>query len=160
LAAGIGDVSGLLARFPGALSVVARAEEGPKGALDHLERAMKLARELEYPQLLARIGKMLAYVNVTLRRWEAAEAYGEESSRQYASIGNLVLAADSQRVVGHCQMQAGRPLDSLATLQESLRFSQQIVNLWGEADCSWKLALTQLELGEYGEAIRSILERI
>ena len=40
---------------------------------------MKLARELEHPQLLARCASLLAYVNVTLRRWEVAEAYGNES---------------------------------------------------------------------------------
>jgi len=49
---------------------------------------------------------------------------------------------------------AHRPRDSLTTLQESFAFSQQIENLWGEADCAWRLAHTRLELGHYGEAIR------
>jgi len=61
-----GDRRGL-AEMEWTLAIVARSEEGPKGALYHGERAMKLARELEHPQLLARCASLLSYVNVTLR---------------------------------------------------------------------------------------------
>jgi tetratricopeptide (TPR) repeat protein len=64
------------------------------------------------------------------------------------------LEADSQRVAGWAQLYAGRPRDSLATLRETFAFSQQIENLWGEAESAWRLASALLEVGQYGEAIR------
>jgi tetratricopeptide (TPR) repeat protein len=92
-------------------------------------------------------------VNTQLRQWDKVEVYADEARQLYAAAGNQVLAADSQRMAGMGQMFCGQPRDSLATLQETLAFSQQIENLWGEADCAWKLALTRLELGHYGQAI-------
>ena len=64
-----------------------------------------------------------------------------------------VLADDSRRALGFGQVLAGKPREALATLQESAAFARQIENLWGEAECSWKLAYTWLELGDYGKAI-------
>jgi tetratricopeptide (TPR) repeat protein len=63
------------------------------------------------------------------------------------------MEADCQRMVGWSQLFSGRPRESLATLQETLAFSQQIENLWGQAECAWRLAHTWLELGDYGQAI-------
>ncbi len=93
-------------------------------------------------------------VNTQLRCWDKVEVYADEARQLYAAGGNRVLAADSQRLVGMGQMYVGRLRESLATLQETFAFSQHIENLWGKADCAWKLAYTRLELGHYGEAIR------
>jgi hypothetical protein len=72
----------------------------------------------------------------------------------YAAAGDRILEADSQRVVGWSQVYSGQVRDSLATLRETLAFSQQIENVWGEAECAWRLAGSLLELGRYGEATR------
>jgi tetratricopeptide (TPR) repeat protein len=109
---------------------------------------------LGHPQLLARCLNSLAYVHTHLRQWGTAAVYANEARDLYAAAGNRVLAADCQRVAGWSQMYSGRPRDSLATLRETLAFSQQIENLWGEAECAYRLAHTRLELGHYGEAIR------
>jgi tetratricopeptide (TPR) repeat protein len=85
---------------------------------------------------------------------DRVEVYASEARDLYAAAGNRILEADSQRVVGWSQVYSGRPRDSLATLRETFAFSQQIENLWGEAECAWRMALTLLELGRYGEAIR------
>src|SRR5204862_6069509 len=60
---------------------------------------------------------------------------------------------DSQRLVGWGQMYTGQPRLSLATLQETLSFSQRVENAWGQAESAWRLALTMLELGRYGDAV-------
>jgi tetratricopeptide (TPR) repeat protein len=103
---------------------------------------------------LARCLNSLSYVYAQLRQWDTTEVYANEACHLYAAAGNRVLEADSQRMLGMSQMFSGRPRDSLATLRESFAFSRQIENLWGEADCAWRLAHTRLELGHYGEAIR------
>jgi tetratricopeptide (TPR) repeat protein len=123
-------------------------------ARHHGEQALSIARQLEQPQLLARCLNSLSYNYSQLRQWDKTEVCAIEVSDLYAAAGNRVLEADSQRMVGMGQMFSGQPRDSLATLRESFVFSQQIENLWGEADCGWRLAHTLLELGHYGEAIK------
>lgn len=142
------------------LALFSRTKKGPQGSRYHSERAMTIARELRHPRLLARCVSLLSYVSIELRQWETAETYGEESRQLYTAVGNLVLAADSQRTVGLAQTHLGKPRQSLATLQETMRFSQEIENLWGIADCGWKLALTHLALGHYGEAVKLAQEAV
>jgi tetratricopeptide (TPR) repeat protein len=135
------------------LSIAARMEQEIHLARHHGEQALAIARQLGHPQLLARCLNSLAYVHCYLRQWDEAEAYATEARDLYAAAGNQILEADSQRVMGWSQVYSGRPRHSLATLQETFGFSQQIENVWGEAECGWRLALTVLELGRYGQAI-------
>ncbi len=136
------------------LSLAARMQQETYLARQHGEQALAIARELGHPQLLARCLNSLAYVHSRLRQWDIVEVYATEARDLYAAAGNRILEADSQRVVGWSQIYSGRPRDGLATLRETLAFSQQIENLWGEAECAWRLAIALLELGSYGEAIR------
>lgn len=147
-----GDRRGL-AETEGSLSLVAVQEGKTDLALRHGEQALTLARQLGHPQLVARCLSSLTMVYGQLRQWGMVEAYASEARLLYATANNQVLAADSQRVVGLSQMYSGRPRESLATLQEAFAFSQHIENLWGEADCAWKLARTWLEVGHYGQAV-------
>ncbi len=135
------------------LSVAARMEQEIYRARHHGEQALVIARQLGHPQLLARCLNSLAYVHTYLRQWDTAEVYANEARDLYAAAGNRILEADCQRVMGWSQIYSGRPRDSLATLRETFAFSQQIENVWGEAECGWRLALTLLELGRPGEAI-------
>ncbi len=152
VAEGNGDRRGL-AETEWNLSMAAVHNQKTKLARHHGELALATARQLGHPNLLARCLNSLSMVYAQLRRWDMVEVYADESRQLYAAAGNGVLAADSQRMVGMGQMFSGRPRESLATLQETFAFSQQIENLWGQADCAWKLALTRLELGHYGQAI-------
>ncbi|MBZ0293055.1 MAG: AAA family ATPase [Anaerolineae bacterium] len=136
------------------LSMAAIHEEKLLLALHHGERAVTLARELEHPQLLARSLTSLGQVYSLQRQWEKGEIYTYESQQLYIAAGNLVLAANSQRGLGFIKLFLGRPLESLAMLQETSAFSQKIENVWGQADSAWMLARIHLELGNYGEAIR------
>jgi tetratricopeptide (TPR) repeat protein len=135
------------------LSLAARLAQDTYLARHHGEQALAIARQLGHPQLLARCLNSLAYVHSRLRQWDTVEVYASEARDLYAAAGNRILEADSQRMIGWGQMYTGRPRASLATLRETFTFSQQIENLWGEAECAWRLALTLLELGRYGEAV-------
>lgn len=148
-----GDQRGL-AETEWNLALAAINEQKSYLARHHGEQALAVARQLEHPQLLARCLNMLSYIYSQLRQWETAEVNATEACDLYAAAGNRILEADSQRMVGWSQMYLGRPRDGLDTLRETFAFSQQIENLWGEADCGWRLAHTLLELGHYGEAIR------
>lgn len=130
------------------------------GGLRHGEHALRLARELRHPQLLAGCLSTLAMINIQLRRWDQVESFASETHQLYAAAGDQVLAADSQRMVSQSQIFSGRPGESLDTLQKTLAFYQQIENLWGEAECTRLLAHAQLELGHYGQAIRMAREGV
>lgn len=123
-------------------------------ALHHAEQALDLTRDLQHPQVMARHLSILAYIYLKQRAWDKVEAYAAEASRLYTDSGKLVLADDSQRALGFGQILAGKPQEALATLQKTAAFSHQIGNLWGEAECAWKLAYTWLELGDYGQVVR------
>jgi DNA-binding SARP family transcriptional activator/predicted ATPase len=148
-----GDRRGL-AEVEWNLALAARFVNDARLSRHHGERALTIARELEHPQLVARCLNLLSYAYGNLRQWETAEACASEAYQLYTAAGNQVLAADSQRMVGWAQIFSGRPQEALVTLLETFAFSQQIENLWGETDCAYKLALTRLELGHYGQAIR------
>lgn len=135
------------------LCIVARREHRIKRARDHGERALRLARELGHPQLLARCLNSLAYVHSHLRDWPTVEVYAGEGRELYAATGVRVLEADCQRLVGWSQVYVGRPRESLATLHETYAFSRQIENLWGKVEAAYRLAHALSELGRYGEAI-------
>lgn len=124
----------------------------PNGGLVHGERALTIARALEHPQLMARCLGVLAMVNFQLRRWAMVELYASESRQLYLTAADSVLAADSQRLITLSQIFTGRSRESLATLQQTFEFLQRIENLWGEVECARLLALTWLELGQYGQA--------
>lgn len=143
-----------LAETEANLSLASRVQQKTDLARHHGEQALIIARQLGHPQLIARCLNSLAYVHGRLRQWDRVEIYAREASQLYASAGNRILAADSQRVAGWSQMYSGRPQDSLVTLQGTLEFSHQIDNIWGEVESAWRLACTLLELGRYGETIR------
>jgi tetratricopeptide (TPR) repeat protein len=147
-----GDQRGL-AETEWNLSVATRMQHKPDLARQHGEQALAIARQLSHPQLMARCLNSLAYIHSLLRQWDTVEAYAKEARDLYAAVGDRILEADSQRVLGWSQIYTGQPRASLATLQETFAFSRQIENLWGQAECAWRLACTLTELGRYGEAI-------
>jgi DNA-binding SARP family transcriptional activator/tetratricopeptide (TPR) repeat protein len=135
------------------LSAAARMAQDTYAAQHHGERALTIARELHHPQLLARCLNGLAYVNARLRRWDRVEVYAREARDIYATAGNRVLEMDNQRLIAWSQAFLGYPEASLDVLREALDFSQQIENVWGMAECRWRMAQNLLDLGRYGEAV-------
>ena len=123
-------------------------------ALEHAQQALTLARELDHPLLLARGVQGVSFALTQHRQWEEAGRYGAEAQQRYAEVGNLIMAADNQRMVGGCQLQSGYPQKSLATMEEALAFSRQVENLWGQAESARFLSTIHAELGNYGEALK------
>ncbi len=143
-----------LAETEWTLARAANAINDRNQTLLHAEYALAIARQLEHPHLLARCLDTLAIVYVNLRCWDKVEDYAAEACRLYAKVGNKVMVADSQRHVGLGQWFGGHPQEGIATLRESLAFSQQIENIWGQADCASKMSILLAETGRYGEAIQ------
>jgi len=135
------------------LALAAIREPNANLASYHGEQALATARQLGHLQFVARCLNLLAYVYAQLGRWETVGLYAAEASQIYAAAGDRVLEADSQRVFGWSQAYCGQPRQSLVTLQTTLRFSEQIENIWGQAECASRLAHTWRELGHYGKAI-------
>ncbi|MCB0034658.1 MAG: tetratricopeptide repeat protein, partial [Anaerolineales bacterium] len=135
------------------LSRTASFMSNPDKALKHAEQATILARELDHPQLLADCLYGLAFVHVPRGQWEKVEIYATEARKLFTETGNLILAADCQRMIGGCQLHTGRPQESLVTLEETFLFSQQVENYWGKAEAARFLTRVHIELGNYGQAI-------
>ena len=127
-------------------------------ARSYTERALRIARELNHPQLIARQLITLSSIHIQRREWEEAEQCALEASQIYADAGYQILASDSLRDVGIAQLMTGKPQEALRTLEETAAFSRQIENFWGETECTWKLAHTHLELGHYGIAFKLLKE--
>jgi tetratricopeptide (TPR) repeat protein len=136
------------------LAMVAYENQDHALTLHHAEQALDIARKLDHPQLMARHLSILSYVYLQQCKWDKVETFAAEASRFYTGSGNLVLAADTDRVVGFAQILSGKPQEALATLEKTAAYSHHIENLWGETECTWKLAMTHLELGHYGNAIQ------
>lgn len=134
------------------LSLAARIKQDAYEAREHGERALAIARRLGHRQLLARCLNEMAYVHARLHRWDTVEDYANEARDLYAAAGNRIMEADSQRLAGWSQIYSGRPADALTALQETNAFSEEIENVWGQAECAWRMALASLECGRYGEA--------
>jgi DNA-binding SARP family transcriptional activator/predicted ATPase len=147
-----GDQRGL-AETEWNLSLATRIQHKPHLARQHGEQALAIARQMGHPQLLARCLNSLAYIHFLLRQWDTVKTYADEARDLYAAAGDGILKADSQRVAGWSLLYIGQPRASLASLQETFAFSRQIENLWGQAECAWRLACALIELGRYGEAI-------
>ena len=136
------------------LAMVAFQNHDHALTLHHAEQALDIARKLDHPHLMARHLSILSYVYLQQCKWDKLETYATEASRLYTESGNLVLAAESDGNVGFAQMLSGKPQEALATLEKTVAFSSHIENLWGETEQTWKLAITHLELGHYGLAIK------
>lgn len=128
--------------------------------LKYAHQALELARGLDHPQLLANCLRRLAYVNTGLREWELAEQYAMDAQERFEALGNLILANDMQRLVGGCQMQNGRPQESVETHKKAYAFIQQVENDWEQADVARFLAMAHMELGQYGQAIQLSRESV
>jgi DNA-binding SARP family transcriptional activator len=142
------------------LSFAAKSVYDTDNELKYAEQALALARELEHPALLAGCLRRLAYATISLRDWEKVEQVATEAQHRFEEVGNLFLANNIQRVVGGCQMQNGRPQESLATHKKAFAFIQQVENAWEQAHVAGFLAKAHAELGQYGQAIQLARESV
>lgn len=125
-------------------------------ALEHGERAIELARETGERELIARCLNAAGYAASGVNLWDRVERYGEEAHRLYADLGNRALEVDSLMLVMFARINTGDTASGVAEARKALAISQEIDNLWGEANCRNHLAAGLLDLGEYGEAYRVI----
>jgi len=147
-----GDQRGL-AETEWSLSLVSRIQRDSSAARRHGETALSIARELDERPLIARCLNSLAYVYARMRQWDRVGRYADEALEICATAGNRILEADSQRMAGWSRLLSGQPAESLALLRATYAFSQEIGNLWGEAEASWRLAGALMESGDYGKGI-------
>jgi tetratricopeptide (TPR) repeat protein len=64
------------------------------------------------------------------------------------------MVADSLRAAGWARIFIGEAEKAVALLREAYAISLKLNNLWGEADCAFKLAQALLETGAYGTALK------
>ena len=134
-------------------SRAARHLDDVEGVVHYSKQALDIARELGHPQLLASCLLMNAYAHVSLRQWAEAHLNGKEAQAQYEALGNRILAADAGRMASSSLTQLGRTREGLGMMKKELAFAREVENVWAEAEASRLLALAQLELGQYGEAL-------
>src|SRR5262249_4560525 len=81
----------------------------PWQALEHGERALALARELDLDEVIARSANVLSYAHLALAHWTEAVATATEATRRYTALGNQAMAVDSLCLLANGHTCAGAP---------------------------------------------------
>jgi DNA-binding SARP family transcriptional activator/predicted ATPase len=117
----------------------------------HGARALRLARALDRPDLVARALMGVAFAE-RYDRWAQSAANAERAAARYAALGNRALQADALCVAAAARVRFGQAGAALARAREAREISEAIENTDGRINSGRELAMALLETGAYGEA--------
>lgn len=121
--------------------------------MTHGERGLTLARELGRDELAAHCLNRLAYAGLAVGDWAMAETSAREASALYAQLGDRLLEAESQTLLGAIQCQTERLRAGIETIQIAYQTCRDLENNWGQANSASHLARGLCEAGKYGQAL-------
>jgi DNA-binding SARP family transcriptional activator/predicted ATPase len=122
----------------------------------HGERALALARQLNSEELLARALNQIAFAETVWGQVGSAIPRAEEAHQLYAALGNRVMEADSLCLLSDAGVRFGKLEQGIASARLAQQISNEIENVWGQANSAIRLGLGLLESGEYEEALRVV----
>lgn len=124
----------------------------PPAALQHGERALAIARELELTETEAYVLNDLGRAYLAGGRLQEADTIYEAARNAWEQIGNRIMLADLLGMWAQGLHLMGQLAQAEARAREGLSISEEIGSLWGLAQNSRTLALLRLELGDTQEA--------
>ena len=127
-----------------------------EGAIRHGQRALELAQSLEKPKLVARSHNILSYAKngpASQSVLEEAKAHAAAAHDLYQRLGDRAMAVDCMNMLGSVALHRGRLAEAVDRLREARQVSQEIENVWGQANTGFNLAQALLESGRYGDAL-------
>ncbi len=107
----------------------------PRLAKHYLHRGVRLAEQLQRPDVLGLAPTVLMLLEGLRGEWEAAFEYGRRAAETYREIGNLGAWSVSISVAAHLSILRGDFARALAYGQELAQFGQDAADrlMWGDA---------------------------
>lgn len=153
----------------------------PDAAVAHLEKALGLARELDFEELVARSLDALGISYNVAGRWEECAARAREAAALYAGMGerdagslaaqyllvgsppsealhNRAMEAQCLAMVALGEVNRGELAASVSAGRAALKIGREINNEWSRALAAANLSQGLTEDGHYGEALRTARE--
>ncbi len=130
----------------------------PATTIEHGQRALRVARRIDQPELIARALNVLALGYYNYGSWEQMELAAAEAAAIYGALHDRAMKADSLVLVGNAQALAGRVRDGLATGRQALTIAESLATPWGQTHALIHLGMGLIDAGQYEEAL-TIAER-
>lgn len=119
----------------------------------HSQRALKIARELDATELMARCLNALSYGKKQSGHLREAEEYARESWMLYQKLGNRAMEVDCMSVIADILLNRGRVEEAFTLSQHAYELAVKIGNAWSQVNAMYHLAFVALERGAYEEAL-------
>ncbi len=121
--------------------------------VEHSQRALKIARELDARELMARCLNALSYGKKQSGHLREAEEYAQESLQLYQTLGNRAMEVDCMCVVADILLNRGHVEEAFTLSQNAYELAVKIGNAWSQVNAMYHLAFVALERGAYEEAL-------
>ncbi len=129
-------------------------------ALEHGERALALARQLDNREQLAFVLNDLCRLYTCRGEFEKALTNISEARELWQLLNNQTMLADSFGSEAEARFQSGQHAKALELLYQGLDLSEKTENLWGKAYNRMLISFVYFDQGEIGRAIRLSNEAI
>ena len=124
-----------------------------RSLIEHGDRALQLACQLDQPELIARSLNVIASGKKETGCWSEGEACAEEALALYRQLGNRAMEADCLCLLASILLNTGRTQEGITAARTAYTISLEIENVWGQANGSYHLAVGAMEMGGYAEAL-------
>jgi predicted ATPase len=112
------------------------------------------------PDLFARCHHSAGHLALSQGRYDDAADHARASRAAFLATGEEILAATAQTMIGRIALIRGEAQDAVADLTEALETHRGGPDEGMVAISAWSLAMAELELGMYAEAIDHLNEAI
>lgn len=153
-------LTGLLTEAVFGVGVACRALGDFDSAFTHYQHALELGRESKVPQVLCKIHYNMGLLAEFLDRFDEAKHH-YELSRDIAELAfdKRVLARDRD-ALGRCALHEGNPRAAIAHHEAARKLMAEVGDRNGENEVVGNIALLELTLGHYEEALRLFAETL
>jgi predicted ATPase/predicted negative regulator of RcsB-dependent stress response len=142
------------ARILWSLSLAHYFENQLAEAIDHGERSLTLARELDLREQTAQtLNDLGGLIYLHSGRIPQAIDALEEAGGLWEEMGNRPMLADSLSGASTAYVYAGEYDRAIALSEQAFDISRSIENVWGQSYSQMQLVDVALERGDYGRAI-------
>jgi tetratricopeptide (TPR) repeat protein len=120
-------------------------------ALNHAQKALKLAQGLEQPELTARCLNAASLTNLAAGFSAEASGFASQARVLYHQLGNKALEADSMFVTANAHYYSGEVEAGISLANKAYAISTKIGNQWGRVNSLLQLAIGLRESGAYSQ---------
>lgn len=129
-----------------------RRQDQVSQALEHLESALALSREVGDPSLTGRILNHVGFVHFTLTNHEEALRLHQEARQLFEATGDLAGLAESLNGLGENALWLGRFQEGFQRCAESAKIADQVGNRSLVAENWYMIAISREATGDYAAA--------